>query len=136
MSTFLPYFTSLICVHKRYLDPPDTKPDSGYGFITPLNTTSYGAPKKYYFHMSEIETPDEYGGIEPGTSVSFIVTIARSGKGVQASAVTIADPPKENKENENSIHESLDTLKVADVDDTGNTAEGDTWGTGGSDAWA
>ncbi|KAF6231745.1 hypothetical protein HO173_010047 [Letharia columbiana] len=121
---------------ERYLDPPDTKPDSGYGFITPLNTTSYGAPKKYYFHMSEIETPDEYGGIEPGTSVSFTIATARSGKGVQAVAVTIADPPKEDKENENPIHASLGALKVTEADDTGDAADGDTWGTGGSDAWA
>ena len=125
-------------VQKRYLDPPDTKPDSGYGFITPLTTTSYGAPKKYYFHMSEIETPDEYGGIEPGTGVSFIITTARSGKGVQAAAVTVADPPNEDKEKENSIHRSFSELKVAEAEDAGDAAaaEGDTWGTGASDAWA
>ncbi|CAD6586950.1 MAG: hypothetical protein ASARMPRED_002886 [Alectoria sarmentosa] len=123
---------------ERYLDPPDTKPDSGYGFITPLTTTSYGAPKKYYFHMSEIETPDEYGGIEPGTGVSFIITTARSGKGVQAAAVTVADPPNEDKEKENSIHRSFSELKVAEAEDAGDAAaaEGDTWGTGASDAWA
>lgn len=86
--------------------------------------------------MSEIETPDEYGGIEPGTSVSFIIATARSGKGVQAVAVTIADPPKDDKENENSIHASLGALKVAEADDTGDAADGDTWGTRGNDAWA
>lgn len=84
--------------------------------------------------MSEIETPDEYGGIEPETIVSFIVTASRTGKGVQAVAVTIADPPKEDKENENPIHTSFDALKVAEVDDTGTAAEGDTWGNGGNDA--
>ena len=88
--------------------------------------------------MSEIETPDEYGGIEPGTGVSFIITTARSGKGVQAAAVTIADPPNEDKENENSIHTSFGELKVAEAEDAGGdaAAEGDTWGTGASDAWA
>ena len=84
--------------------------------------------------MSEIETPDEYGGIEPGTGVSFIITTARSGKGVQAVSVTIADPPKQDKENESSIHASFSELKVAEPEESGDT--GDTWGAGGSDAWA
>lgn len=48
--------------------------------------------------MDEIETPDEDGGIEPGTNVSFIVIAAK--KGIQAAAVTIADPPVEEKETE------------------------------------
>ena len=117
------------------MDPPLSKPDSGYGFIVPLNATSYGAPKKYYFHMSEIETPDEYGGIEPGTGVKFIVMSSRSGKGFQAVAVSVADFPKENKENENPIQGSFDALKVADVDDIGSVAEADSWGNGGTDAW-
>lgn len=86
--------------------------------------------------MSKIETPDEYGGIEPGTGVSFIITTARSGKGIQAVCVTIADPPKEDKENENSIHASFSELKVEEPEENGDAAEGDTWGTGGSDAWA
>ena len=93
--------------------------------------------------MSEIETPDEYGGIEPETIVSFIITASRTGKGVQAVAVTIADPPKEEKENENPIHASFDALKVAEVEETGDAAEGgtwgnvrnDTWGAGENDAW-
>lgn len=87
--------------------------------------------------MSEIETPDECGGIEPGTGVSFIITPARSGKGVQAAAVTIADPPNEDKENETSIHTPFGELKVAEAGDAGDAAaERDTWGTGASDAWA
>ena len=136
LSTFLFYLTLLTLIHKRYLDPPESKPNSGYGFIIPLSTTSYGAPKKYYFHMSEIETPDEYGGIEPGTGVSFIVTTTRSGKGVQAVAVTIADPPKVDKENESCIHTTFDALTVAEVNGSGDAAEDGTWGNGGDDAWA
>ena len=86
--------------------------------------------------MSEIETPDEDGGIEPGTGVSFIVTTARSGKGVQAVAVTIAEPPKEDEESESSIHASFDALKVEEVNGSGDAAEGGTWGNGGDDVWA
>lgn len=129
-----PHFFHLLTRDKRYLDPPESKPDSGYGFITPLNEISYGPPKKYYFHMSAIETPDEYGGIEPGTGVSFIVTSAR--KGVQAVAVTVADPPTEDKENEDPMNASFATFKVEETDDTGDAAEANTWGAGGSDAWA
>ena len=111
------------------MDPPESRPTTGYGFITPLNPTSYGAPDKYYFHMSEIETPDEYGGIEPGTGVSFVITPARSGKGVQAVAVTIADPPKENKENQDPTHGSFGALKIADANGFGDDAQGGGWGT-------
>ena len=85
--------------------------------------------------MSEIETPDEYGGIEPETIVSFIITASRTGKGVQAVAVTIADPPKEEKENKNPINASFNALQVAEVDNTGDAAEGDTWGNVGNDTW-
>ena len=111
------------------MDPPESRPDTGYGFITPLNPKSYGAPDKYYFHMSEIETPDEYGGIEPGTGVSFVITPARSGKGVQAVAVTIADPPKENKENQDPTHGSFGALKIADPNVVADNTEGGGWGT-------
>ena len=86
--------------------------------------------------MSEIETPDEYGGIEPGTGVSFIVTPARSGKGFQAAAVTIADPPEKDKENQSPILATFDALKMSDIDGTGDGAEGGACGTGGNDAWA
>ena len=86
--------------------------------------------------MSEIEDPDEYGGIEPGTGVSFIVTAARSGKGVQAAAVTVADPPpKEDKENENSIHDPFGALKVAEAIDTGDAAEAEPWVPVSNDGW-
>ena len=85
--------------------------------------------------MSQIETPDEYGGIEPGTSVKFIVTPSRSGKGFQAVGVAIADPPKENTENEGSIHASFDAMKVAEADNTGDAAEGDGWGNEGNGGW-
>ena len=111
------------------MDPPESRPLTGYGFITPLNPTSYGAPEKYYFHMSEIETPDEYGGIEPGTGVSFVITPARSGKGVQAVAVTIADPPKANKENQDPTHGTFGALKITDSNGFGDDAQGGAWGT-------
>ena len=48
--------------------------------------------------MDEIVTPDEYGGLNPGAHVSFIVVPAK--KGIQAAAVTIVDPPEEKKEDE------------------------------------
>ena len=41
-------------------------------------------------------TSDEYGGINPGAHVSFIVVPAK--KGIQAAAVTIVDSPEEKKE--------------------------------------
>ena len=41
--------------------------------------------------MSEIVEPDEEGGIDIDTDVSFIIVPAR--KGLQAAVVTIADPP-------------------------------------------
>lgn len=50
--------------------------------------------------MSEIETPDKNGGIDEDTNVSFIIIPAK--KGIQAAAVTIADPPEEPKEEEAS----------------------------------
>lgn len=83
--------------------------------------------------MSEIETPDEHGGIEPGTDVKFIVTPSRSGKGFQAVSVAVADPPEENQQNENTIHASFDAMKV---DDAADAAEGDSWGSGGNDGWS
>ena len=46
--------------------------------------------------MDEIVTPDEYGGLNPGAHVSFIVVPAK--KGIQAAAVTIVEPPEEKKE--------------------------------------
>lgn len=46
--------------------------------------------------MDEIVTSDEYGGINPGAHVSFIIVPAK--KGIQAAAVTIVDPPEEKKE--------------------------------------
>lgn len=46
--------------------------------------------------MDEIVTPDEDGGIEPGTAVSYIVIPAK--KGLQAAAVTEVTPPGEKKE--------------------------------------
>lgn len=48
--------------------------------------------------MDEIVTPDEYGGLNPGAHVSFIVVPAK--KGIQAAAVTIVDPPEEKNEDE------------------------------------
>lgn len=64
---------------------------------------------RYYFHMDELEDPDEDGGIEPNTNVSFIVLPAK--KGVQAASVKIADPPVEkkddNKENVPALEKSF-----------------------------
>lgn len=79
-----------------YKDPPPTNPNSGHGFIVELDQLATKQPKqqkRHYFHMSEIETPDEQGGIDKDTGVSFIIIPAR--KGTQAASVTIADPPKE-----------------------------------------
>lgn len=50
--------------------------------------------------------PDEDGGIEPDTNVSFIVVPAK--KGLQAAAVTIADPPKDEKENDKENEPALE----------------------------
>ena len=83
--------------------------------------------------MSEIETPDEDGGIEPGFNVSFIVLPAK--KGVQAAAVTIADPPSNDNDKENvpALEASFADMGVKD---DGNAAtEDDTndgWGTWGA----
>lgn len=61
--------------------------------------------------MSEILAPDEDGGIEPETGVSFIIVPAR--KGLQAAAVTIADPPAiEEKKEEPSLETSFEDLNV------------------------
>ena len=131
------HFANLHILCKRYLDPPESKPTSGYGFIVPLDSaTSYGTPKRYYFHMSEIETPDEYGGIEPGTGVKFVVTPSRSGKVFLAVAVAVADPSDENKENEDPVQGSFGALSIEDVGDGAAAAEGDTWGSGGGGGWA
>ena len=51
---------------------------------------------RYYFHMSNIETPDEDGGLSPETGVSFIVVPAK--KGVQAACVRVEDPPEPTPE--------------------------------------
>ena len=67
--------------------------------------------------MSEIETPDDNGGIDADTNVSFIVIPAK--KGIQAAAVTIADPPEEPKE-ETLSEPTLET-SFADLGVTENT---------------
>ena len=64
--------------------------------------------------MSEIMDPDDDGGIEPETGVSFIIVPAK--KGLQAAAVTIADPPAieeaiEEKE-EPALETSFENLNV------------------------
>lgn len=80
--------------------------------------------------MSEIETPDEDGGIEPGSNVSFIVLPAK--KGVQAAAVTIADPPSNDNDKQNvpALEASFADMGVKD---DGNAATeddmNDGWGT-------
>ena len=70
--------------------------------------------------MSEIETPDDDGGIDEGTNVSFIVIPAK--KGIQAAAVTIADPPEEPKE-EKASEPTLET-SFADMDVTESSGAG------------
>ena len=60
--------------------------------------------------MDEIVTPDEYGGLNPGAHVSFIVVPAK--KGIQAAAVTIVDPPEEKKEEDKK--ENVPTTVVKD----------------------
>lgn len=60
--------------------------------------------------MDEIVTPDEHGGLNPGSHVSFIIVPAK--KGIQAAAVTIADPPEEKKEDEKK--ENVPTKTVED----------------------
>ena len=77
-------------VPKFYADPRREELNNGYGFIIPDGPQAYGAPRKYYFHMDSITTPDEYGGLWPGDHVSFIVVPAK--KGVQAIEVTLEDP--------------------------------------------
>lgn len=67
--------------------------------------------------MSEIETPDEDGGIEPTTNVSFIVIPAK--KGIQAAAVTIADPPIEEKENEKPLEKAFADIGFGNDDGFG-----------------
>ncbi|KAL9132630.1 MAG: hypothetical protein Q9175_006194 [Cornicularia normoerica] len=119
-----------------YKDPPSSKPDSGYGFIVELDQLTLKKPKKHYFHMSEIETPDDAGGIDPDTTVSFIIIPAR--KGFQAVAVTIADPPKEegaDKENEVPLETAMEQMHVTEANETTTDATNGDWGSWGSGGW-
>ena len=63
--------------------------------------------------------PDEDGGIEPDTNVSFIVIPAK--KGLQAAVVTIADPPKDekskDKESEPALEKSFGDMGFGGEDD-------------------
>jgi len=118
---------------ERYSDPPTADSTNGYGFIEPLNVAGYGQPKKYYFHMSELEDPDDNGGIEPGTGVSYIVQPARSGRGFQACMVSVADPPK--SEEETSVEARLKKMKVDNKVSPDTAPEADEgWGGGFSEA--
>ena len=74
--------------------------------------------------MSEIETPDEHGGIEPGSNVSFIVLPAK--KGVQAAAVTIADPPSNDNDKENAPTLEASFADISVKDDGNAATEDDT----------
>lgn len=63
--------------------------------------------------MSEIMDPDEDGGIDLETGVSFIIVPAK--KGVQAAAVTIADPPtieEKKEEPEPALETAVENLNV------------------------
>ena len=90
--------------------------------------------------MDEILTPDEDGGLNPETHVSFIVVPAK--KGVQAAAVTIVDPPDEKKEDnkkenvptmavEDPFADSFSEMKVT-KESNGTAAADDGWGTASS----
>ena len=63
--------------------------------------------------MSEIVDPDEDGGINPDTGVSFIIVSAR--KGIQAAAVTIADPTVIEEEEQESDNEPAVAESFADL---------------------
>lgn len=69
--------------------------------------------------MSEIMEPDEEGGIDIDTGVSFIIIPAR--KGLQAAIVTIADPPVVEKMPEPAaapmIEDSFADLNVGKEED-------------------
>lgn len=117
---------------ERYSDPPTAESTNGYGFIEPLDPPGYGQPKKYYFHMSELEDPDDNGGIEPGTGVSFIVQPARSGRGFQACMVTAADPPK--PEEGRSLEAGLKKMNVNDKGSPDTVPEVNEGGSGFGDA--
>ena len=69
--------------------------------------------------MSEIMDPDEEGGIDIETGVSFIIVPAR--KGLQAAMVTVADPPIVEKIPESdtapAIEDSFADLNVEKKED-------------------
>ncbi|KAL9071982.1 MAG: hypothetical protein Q9161_003914 [Pseudevernia consocians] len=110
-----------------YKDPPPSKPDSGYGFIVELDQLNVKKPKKHYFHMWEIMTPDDKGE----SIVSFIIIPAR--KGFQAAAVTIADPPKEEEadpENGRLLEKVMEEMNVGEANETTTDATNGDWGSG------
>ncbi|KAL8788505.1 MAG: hypothetical protein Q9195_007282 [Heterodermia aff. obscurata] len=113
----------------QYFDPTEKRPTNGYGFIERL-----GDKTRFYFHMSEIVEPDEEGGIDIDTGVSFIIIPAR--KGLQAASVTIADPPVVEKtpepETPLAIEDSFAALDVgkdveADPDAPVDLEDPDAW---------
>ena len=75
--------------------------------------------------MDEILTPDEDGGIEPGSHVSYIVIPAK--KGVQAVAVTLVPPPGERKEDApaTGIDSSFAQMGFGQSQDNSNAGWGD-----------
>ena len=79
--------------------------------------------------MDELENPDEDGGIEPNTNVSFIVIPAK--KGVQAASVTVAEPPPpetdNDKENEPALVQSFGDFGLGGGEEDG-------FGTAGKEA--
>ena len=96
-----------------YKDPPTSKPNSGYGFIVELDQLELKKPKKHYFHMSEIQTPDDAGGIDPEAIVSFIIIPAR--KGFQAAAIAITGAARNgeaDKEDEAPLEQAMEEMHV------------------------
>ena len=69
--------------------------------------------------MSNIETPDEEGGLSPGTGISFIVIPAK--KGFQAASVRVEDPP-----------EPAPQAALADLSLNGEATDTGAWGDEGS----
>ncbi len=92
-----------------YYDPTPSKPTNGFGFIEATGPP-YSGPRRHYFHMDQIATPDDKGGLYHGDYVSFIVVQAR--KGFQAVDVKLEDHHK--PEDEDEIEAKMAAMNVGD----------------------